>query len=190
MHYRNDSSPLILISGKTILRTLHLLVGYEMWNKLAVWKRTVDGLASWVEVLSGNSASILWVATSEWLREESWWSTIPRDVKESRWGWISRLGMPLSYEILANYFFLGIWEAADNSEFILSGNGFGLWEGRIPRCFFALVGHQVDKLNIGRYPKWLVGEYYLWGSDNWGDTLVGGEQVWMDLLYPWVKIVI
>ena len=37
----------------------------------------------------------------------------------------------IHFETLANYFFLGIWEAADDSEFVLSGNGFGLWEGLI-----------------------------------------------------------
>ncbi len=37
----------------------------------------------------------------------------------------------IDYESDANYFFLGVWEAADNSDFILSGNGFGVWEGLI-----------------------------------------------------------
>ncbi|KAF8159165.1 hypothetical protein B0H34DRAFT_806871 [Crassisporium funariophilum] len=34
----------------------------------------------------------------------------------------------IDYETLANYFFLGVWEAADGCEFVLGGNGFGLWE--------------------------------------------------------------
>lgn len=37
----------------------------------------------------------------------------------------------LDYESLANYFFLGVWEAAEGHEFVLGGNGFGLWEGLI-----------------------------------------------------------
>ncbi|KAF9035549.1 hypothetical protein BJ165DRAFT_1509919 [Panaeolus papilionaceus] len=37
----------------------------------------------------------------------------------------------IEYEGLANYFFLGVWEAAPGTEFILGGNGFGLWEGLI-----------------------------------------------------------
>ncbi|PPQ79094.1 hypothetical protein CVT26_004054, partial [Gymnopilus dilepis] len=37
----------------------------------------------------------------------------------------------IDYEGQANYFFLGVWEAADKAEFVLSGNGFGLWEGLI-----------------------------------------------------------
>jgi len=37
----------------------------------------------------------------------------------------------VDYESLANYFFLGVWEAAEGSEFVLGGNGFGLWEGLI-----------------------------------------------------------
>jgi hypothetical protein len=37
----------------------------------------------------------------------------------------------IDYESQANYFFLGIWEAAEDSEFVLSSNGFGLWEGLI-----------------------------------------------------------
>ncbi|KAF8894226.1 hypothetical protein CPB84DRAFT_1783030 [Gymnopilus junonius] len=37
----------------------------------------------------------------------------------------------IDYESLANYFFLGVWEAADDSEFVLTGNTFGLWEGLI-----------------------------------------------------------
>lgn len=37
----------------------------------------------------------------------------------------------IDYESQANYFFLGVWEAADKAEFVLGGNGFGLWEGLI-----------------------------------------------------------
>ncbi|PPR00531.1 hypothetical protein CVT24_005505 [Panaeolus cyanescens] len=37
----------------------------------------------------------------------------------------------IEYEGLANYFFLGVWEAAPGTEFILGGNGFGLWEGLV-----------------------------------------------------------
>ncbi|KAF9473142.1 hypothetical protein BDN70DRAFT_886139 [Pholiota conissans] len=37
----------------------------------------------------------------------------------------------IDYENQANYFFLGVWEAAEDSEFVLSSNAFGLWEGLI-----------------------------------------------------------
>lgn len=37
----------------------------------------------------------------------------------------------IEYESMANYFFLGVWEAAEDTEFVLSGNGFGVWEGLI-----------------------------------------------------------
>ncbi|KIM39489.1 hypothetical protein M413DRAFT_446987 [Hebeloma cylindrosporum] len=37
----------------------------------------------------------------------------------------------LDYWSLANYFFLGVWEAAEGSEFVLGGTAFGLWEGLI-----------------------------------------------------------
>ncbi|KAF8991182.1 hypothetical protein BDQ17DRAFT_1333026 [Cyathus striatus] len=35
----------------------------------------------------------------------------------------------LEYEAISNAYFMGIWEAADGSEFILGNNSFGLWEG-------------------------------------------------------------
>ncbi len=37
----------------------------------------------------------------------------------------------IDYECQANYFFLGVWEAAKGQEFVLGSNGFGLWEGLI-----------------------------------------------------------
>jgi len=37
----------------------------------------------------------------------------------------------LDYWSLANYFFLGVWEAAEGAEFVLGGTAFGLWEGLI-----------------------------------------------------------
>ena len=70
------------------------------------------------------------VATSEWLREEVGDRRF-QEMLRSRVGLDIEDWYAIEYESLANYFFLGIWEAADNSEFILSGNGFGLWEGLI-----------------------------------------------------------
>ncbi|KAF5316372.1 hypothetical protein D9619_006874 [Psilocybe cf. subviscida] len=37
----------------------------------------------------------------------------------------------VDYESQANSYVLGVWEAAVGSEFVLGGNAFGLWEGRI-----------------------------------------------------------
>ncbi|KAF8882777.1 hypothetical protein CPB84DRAFT_1750840, partial [Gymnopilus junonius] len=37
----------------------------------------------------------------------------------------------VDYTVIADSFFLGIWEAADGEEFIMCSNSFGLWEGRI-----------------------------------------------------------
>lgn len=37
----------------------------------------------------------------------------------------------VDYERQANRYFLGVWEAASGTEFVLGRNGFGLWEGRV-----------------------------------------------------------
>ncbi|PBK80203.1 hypothetical protein ARMGADRAFT_1092392 [Armillaria gallica] len=38
----------------------------------------------------------------------------------------------LAYQLQAEMYFLGIWEAEATSEFILTANAFGLWEGLVP----------------------------------------------------------
>ena len=70
------------------------------------------------------------VAAAEWIREELGDQRF-QEMLRSRVGLNIEDWYAIEYETLANYFFLGIWEAADDSEFILSGNGFGLWEGLI-----------------------------------------------------------
>jgi hypothetical protein len=58
--------------------------------------------------------------------------------------------------------------------------------------FFALVGHQVDKLNVGRYTNDLLGniiyEAAIIGVTHW--LAKNRYDVLRDLLYPWMNIVI
>ncbi|KAF4610670.1 hypothetical protein D9613_007315 [Agrocybe pediades] len=71
------------------------------------------------------------IATGERLRErygnhqidEMLRKRLDPDLEE---GWYA-----IDYEHLANYFFLGVWEAAEGTEFVLGSNAFGLWEGLI-----------------------------------------------------------
>ena len=70
------------------------------------------------------------VAAAEWVREELGDQRF-QEMLKSRVALSIEDWYAIEYEALANYYFLGLWEAADDSEFILSGNGFGLWEGLI-----------------------------------------------------------
>lgn len=128
MHYRNDAVSHTYFQEdhpenapfcdwiRNVKKTRGLRTDHDVW---------LHGLNYYLETPHHTM-----VAAAEWVREElgdlrfqeMLRSRIALDIEE----WYA-----IDYETLANYFFLGIWEAADDSEFVLSGNGFGLWEGLI-----------------------------------------------------------
>ena len=128
MHYRNDAVSRTYFQEdhpenapffdwiRNVKKTRGLRTDHDVW---------LHGLNYYLETPHHTM-----VAAAEWVREERGdlrfqemlRSRIELDIEE----WYA-----IEYETLANYFFLGIWEAADDSEFVLSGNGFGLWEGLI-----------------------------------------------------------
>lgn len=65
----------------------------------------------------------------------------------------------LAYESLANNYYMGIWRASDNAEFILGHSTYGLWEGTVansPKLFRIYVLSPtitlVLKLNVTKNP--------------------------------------
>uniref|UniRef100_A0A8H8CID3 Uncharacterized protein n=1 Tax=Psilocybe cubensis TaxID=181762 RepID=A0A8H8CID3_PSICU len=128
MHFRNDavSSTYFHENNPTNAPLVDWIRKYKETRQLKtdvdVWK---DGLKYYL-----NTPHHEIVATGERLRErygefrlqEMLRKRLDPDIEE----WYA-----IDYESLANYFFLGVWEAADDSDFVLSGNGFGLWEGLI-----------------------------------------------------------
>ncbi|KAF8798613.1 hypothetical protein BYT27DRAFT_7236712 [Phlegmacium glaucopus] len=121
MHYRNDAedhpenAPLVDWIRK-VKKTRGLETDHDVW---------LHGLKYYLETPHHTI-----VATAEWVREEVGDHRF-QEMLRSRVALDMEDWYAIDYETLANYFFLGIWEAADDSEFVLSGNGFGLWEGLI-----------------------------------------------------------
>ena len=128
MHYRNDAvshtyfqedypenAPLVDWI-RNVKKTHGLKTDHDVW---------LHGLKYYLETPHHTM-----VAAAEWVREELGDQRF-QEMLRSRVALGIEDWYAIEYETLANYFFLGIWEAADDSEFVLSGNGFGLWEGLI-----------------------------------------------------------
>jgi len=129
MHFRNDSIPSTYFKEtdpanapladwiKTYKHKRNLQTDHEVW---------LDALNYYLKTPHHSI-----VATGERLRErygnhrihEMLRTRLDPDLEEA---WYA-----IDYEYLANYFFLGVWEAAEGTEFVLGSNAFGLWEGLI-----------------------------------------------------------
>jgi hypothetical protein len=128
MHYRNDAVSHTYFQEdhpenapfvnwiRNVKKTRGLKTDHDVW---------LHGLKYYLETPHHTM-----VAAAEWGREELGDQRF-QEMLRSRVALDIENWYAIEYEALANYFFLGLWEAADDSEFILSGNGFGLWEGLI-----------------------------------------------------------
>ena len=128
MHYRNDAVSHTYFQEdhpenapfvdwiRNVKKTCGLKTDHDVW---------LHGLKYYLETPHHTM-----VAAAEWVREELGEQRF-QEMLKSRVSLDIKDWYAIDYETLANYFFLGIWEAADGSEFVLSGNGFGLWEGLI-----------------------------------------------------------
>jgi len=128
MHYRNDAVSQIYFQEdhpenaplgdwiRNVKKTRGLKTDHDVW---------LHGLKYYLETPHHTI-----VTAAEWVREEIGDQRF-QEMLRSRIALDMEDWYAIDYETLANYFFLGIWEAADDSEFVLSGNGFGLWEGLI-----------------------------------------------------------
>ncbi|KAF8962428.1 hypothetical protein BDZ97DRAFT_1732982 [Flammula alnicola] len=128
MHYRNDAVSSTYFQEKRphnaplanwirrYKKTRHLATEVDVW---------LDGLRYYLDTPHQEI-----VATGERIRERygdhRLHEMLRRGVDPDIEDWYA-----IDYESQANYFFLGVWEAAADSEFVLGGNGFGLWEGLI-----------------------------------------------------------
>lgn len=126
MHYRSDTLASTFFEGTNpknapLKDWLHR---YKEKNNFStdsdVW---LDGLRYYLETPHHRI-----VATAERVREEYGQEKINEMLRERVDPELDEF-YALEYEGLANYFFLGVWTAAPGTEFILGGNGFGLWEG-------------------------------------------------------------
>ncbi|KAJ3505447.1 hypothetical protein NLJ89_g7410 [Agrocybe chaxingu] len=128
MHYRNDAHSSVYFNEKT--RHNAPLANWikkfkearQLETEVDVW---LTGLKYYLETPHHTM-----VAVGEGLRERYGDQPISEMLRR-RFEPAIEEWYAMDYESLANYFFLGVWEAADDTEFVLGSNGLGLWEGLI-----------------------------------------------------------
>lgn len=102
---------------RTYKASRRLQTGIDVWR---------DGLKYYLDTPHSNI-----MATGERLRERYGDLRLHEMLRERFDPGLEEEWFALDYWSLANYFFLGVWEAAEGSEFVLGGTAFGLWEGLI-----------------------------------------------------------
>lgn len=102
---------------RTYKATRRLKAGIDIWR---------DGLKYYLNVPHSEI-----MGTGERLRERYGDLRLHEMLRERFDPGLEEEWFALDYWSLANYFFLGVWEAAEGSEFVLGGTAFGLWEGLI-----------------------------------------------------------
>jgi len=102
---------------RTYKATRRLKTGIDVWR---------DGLKYYLNIPHSQI-----MATGERLRERYGDIRLHEMLRERLDPGLEEEWFALDYWSLANYFFLGVWEAAEGSEFVLGGTAFGLWEGLI-----------------------------------------------------------
>ncbi|KAJ3505450.1 hypothetical protein NLJ89_g7409 [Agrocybe chaxingu] len=128
MHYRNDAFSLAYFSDKNP-KEPHLgewmrkfKVSRQLDAETDIW---LTGLRYYLETPHHTIVSV-----GEGLRERYGDQPIS-EMLQRRFDPAIEEWYAIDYESLASYFFLGVWEAADDTEFVLGTNSFGLWEGLI-----------------------------------------------------------